>query len=220
MSKAHIAPVCPFVDAKFHAQAKELEQLPAPIHLEIAFAGRSNVGKSSLLNAIFERKSLVRTSQTPGCTQAINFFEARLRNGTVAEFVDLPGYGYAERSKTERRHWGALIEGYLLYRPTLRAVVLLVDVRREFEEAEHELLDWLNGPPRVSRPALNIVIAATKTDQVTLAMLTPKLRSLSEAAQHPVFGVSVRDAKSVERLRKRVLQILNPTPPSDVAPKS
>lgn len=211
MSKASPTPLCPIVDAKFHAQAKTLDQMPPPTHVEIAFAGRSNVGKSSLLNSIFERKNLVRTSQTPGCTQAINFFEARTRSGTVVHFVDLPGYGYAERSKTERRHWGSLIEGYLLQRPTLRMVILLVDVRRDFESEERDLVDWLARPSRISRPALNVVVAATKTDQVTLAILTAKLRSLSEAARSPVLGVSVRDSKSVDRLRKRVLSVLDTT---------
>jgi len=213
LPKASALPICPFVDAKFHAQAKALDQLPAPTHTELAFAGRSNVGKSSLLNALFERKSLVRTSQTPGCTQAINFFEARTREGTVSHFVDLPGYGYAERSKTDRRLWGELIEGYLLFRPTLRGVVLLIDARRDFEEEEHELLAWLTRPSRVSRPALSIVIAATKTDQLTQSTLAPRLRSISEAAGMPIFGISVRDPRSIERLRKRLLGIVAPKAP-------
>ena len=210
MPKASPPLLCPFVDAKFHAQAKTLEQLPAPTHTELAFAGRSNVGKSSLLNALFDRKSLVRTSQTPGCTQAINFFEARTRGGTVAEFVDLPGYGYAERSKVERRQWGSLIEGYLLSRATLRAVVLLVDVRREFDEEERELLEWLSAPAHVSRPALALVLAATKTDQIPHSTVAPRLRTLSEAASMPVFGVSVREPRSIDRLRRRLLAIVEP----------
>lgn len=217
MPKAKTPPLCPFVDAKFHAQANALDQLPAPTHTELAFAGRSNVGKSSLLNAMFERKNLVRTSQTPGCTQAINFFEARTREGTVAHFVDLPGYGYAERSKSDRKRWGELIEGYLLFRPTLRAVVLLVDARRDFETEECELLEWLARPSRVSRPALGIVVAATKTDQLTQAELMPRIKSLSEAASTAVFGVSVRDPRSIDRLRKRILTIVAPRTVSENA---
>jgi len=212
LPKASPPTLCPFVDAQFRAQANALDQLPAPTHSELAFAGRSNVGKSSLLNALFERKNLVRTSQTPGCTQAINFFEARTREGTVAHFVDLPGYGYAERSKADRRRWGELIEGYLLFRPTLRGVVLLVDARRDFGEEEQELLAWLSRPSQVSRPPLNIVIAATKTDQLTQAELSPRLKSLSEAASTNVFGVSVRDARAIDRLRKRLLAFLAPKP--------
>ena len=208
MPKTSTASLCPIVDAKFCAQATALDQLPAPTHVEVAFAGRSNVGKSSLLNALFERKNLVRTSQTPGCTQGVNFFEARSRDGMVAHYVDLPGYGYAERSKADRRGWGTLVEGYLACRPTLRAVVLLVDVRRDFGAEERELLDWLALPPRVSRPALSVIIAATKTDQLTQAAVGTRLRHLSTAASSSVLGVSVRDQHSVARLRQRVLSSL------------
>jgi GTP-binding protein len=208
LPKAPAPPLCPFVDAKFVAQAKALDQLPAPTHLELAFAGRSNVGKSSLLNALFERKNLVRTSQTPGCTQAINFFHWRTRDGLEAQFVDLPGYGYAERSKADRRHWGELIEGYLLRRPTLRGVVVLVDVRRDFQDEERELLEWLTQPSRASRPALRVVVAATKTDQLAKSELATRLKILSDTASRPVQGVSVRDPRSIERLRKQLLGLL------------
>ncbi|HEY5960871.1 MAG TPA: ribosome biogenesis GTP-binding protein YihA/YsxC, partial [Polyangiaceae bacterium] len=209
MAKNAIA-VCPFVDAQFHAQAKTPESMPAPTQIEVAFAGRSNVGKSSLLNALLDRKNLVRTSQTPGCTQAINFFSVRTRGGSSAQLVDLPGYGYAQRSKSERRSWGALIEGYLLYRPTLRAVVLLVDVRREFEDDEAGLLELLAMPAQTSRPDLVRLVVATKTDQLTLAAVKPRLLSLSKAAGQSVLGISVEDPQSIERLRRRVLAIVEP----------
>jgi GTP-binding protein len=184
--------------------------MPAPTQIEVAFAGRSNVGKSSLLNALLDRKNLVRTSQTPGCTQAINFFTVRTRGGSSAHLVDLPGYGYAQRSKAERRSWGALIEGYLLYRPTLRAVVLLVDVRREFEDDEAGLLELLAMPAKTSRPDLVRVVVATKTDQLTHSAVKPRILSLSKAAGQSVLGVSVEDPQSIERLRKRVLTIIEP----------
>jgi GTP-binding protein len=208
MKKPAVPVLHPIVDARFMAEAKDSDQLPPPTHLEIAFAGRSNVGKSSLMNALLGRKNLVRTSSTPGCTQGVCVFEARTRDGMVINFVDLPGYGYAERSKAERRHWGNLIENYLLERVSLRTVVLLVDVRRDFEEDEQMLLDWLRTPSRVSRPTLQVVIAATKTDQLTLAAAGPRLKALSVQSGQPVIGVSIKEEKSIERLRKRLFSLL------------
>ena len=123
------------LDASFVASSTDLRTLPAPMFAEIAFAGRSNVGKSSLINSLVQRKNLVRTSGTPGCTRGINVFRVVLQAQSRAEidFVDLPGYGYARRSKTERATWGPMIEAFLEQRPGLAAVVILVDVRRGFE---------------------------------------------------------------------------------------
>jgi GTP-binding protein len=122
------------VEATFVAGAVDAESFPAPTHLEVAFAGRSNVGKSSLLNSMMDRRSLARTSRTPGCTRQLNIFEVRCADGLVLRFVDLPGYGWARRSKDERMQWQKMIEGYLVTRASLRAVVLLVDVRRGVED--------------------------------------------------------------------------------------
>ena len=118
------------IEAEFAAGATALEQLPPPNNVELAFAGRSNVGKSSLLNALMDRRRLVRTSSTPGCTRKINFFRTKARDGAVLTLVDLPGYGYAKRSKAERKLWSELIEAYLIQRDHLRGVVILVDARR------------------------------------------------------------------------------------------
>src|SRR5947207_443534 len=115
--------------AEFAAGAARGDQIPPPKHPEIAFAGRSNVGKSSLLNMLLARKSLARTSSTPGRTRQINFFDVAVAGGPELAFVDLPGYGYAKVSKTEAAGWKDLLEGYLQGRPTLRGVVLLVDAR-------------------------------------------------------------------------------------------
>lgn len=172
------------VEARFAAAARTTAELPPPLRTEIAFAGRSNVGKSSLLNALMRRKSLARTSSTPGCTRSINFFDARTRDNVWLTLVDLPGYGYANRSKTERRAWGELIESYLLERPVLSTVALLVDVRRGLEHEETELLKMLSERA-ANRQALRVVVIATKLDRlprakrnVTLAALRGKDRAV------------------------------------------
>src|SRR5262249_41664011 len=104
------------VAARFVASAPEARLLPAPPTAEVAFAGRSNVGKSALLNALLERKGLARTSSTPGCTRELVVFEAKTADDAVLTLVDLPGYGYAKRSKMERAAWAGFIEDYLLGR--------------------------------------------------------------------------------------------------------
>jgi GTP-binding protein len=170
------------VEARFAAGARSLGELPPPLRSELAFAGRSNVGKSSLLNALMNRRNLARTSSTPGCTRAINFFEVRTREDSWLTLVDLPGYGYANRSKTERRSWGELLEGYLLERPVLRSVAILVDVRRGLEHEEQELLEMLAEDVRGREP-LRTLIVATKLDRL------PKVQRAGAVAR---LGVDAR----------------------------
>ncbi|HEY2408031.1 MAG TPA: ribosome biogenesis GTP-binding protein YihA/YsxC [Polyangiaceae bacterium] len=153
------------LQAEFSAAARQPGELPAPTQVEIAFAGRSNVGKSSLLNRLMNRKSLARTSSTPGCTRQINFFAIETSAGTKLTLVDLPGYGYAQRSKHERASWGELIDSYITQRPTLRAVALLVDVRRGLEADDLDLLEMLDSESP-GRPALGKLVVATKLDKV------------------------------------------------------
>src|SRR5580658_4145432 len=110
------------VHAEFVAGATRAADLPPPTLMEVAFAGRSNVGKSSLLNAMMQRKGLARTSNTPGCTRQLNVYEVRCADGLSLRFVDLPGYGWARRSKKEKAEWQKMIEGYLQGRAGLRGV--------------------------------------------------------------------------------------------------
>ncbi len=126
---------------------------------EVAFAGRSNVGKSSLLNALVRRKSFARVSRTPGRTREINFF--RINNGFV--LVDLPGYGYARVSKEKKSEWRPLIESYLRRTTQLRGIVLLLDIRREPSDDDRAMLDFL---AEVEVPT---IVALTKTDKLSKA---------------------------------------------------
>jgi GTP-binding protein len=198
------------VDASFVAGAVAAAGLPPPTLLEVAFAGRSNVGKSSLLNSLMDRRSLARTSQTPGCTRQLNIFEVRCADGLSVRFVDLPGYGWARRSKDERTQWQTMIEGYLQTRAGLRAVVLLVDVRRGVEDEERQLLDFLALPRQVSAPKpVEIVLAATKIDKLSASARKPALEAVRKGAGLPVVGFSAvtRDGRDAlwDRLRRAVL---------------
>jgi GTP-binding protein len=145
------------LSAEFVLSAKEPAHYPPALLPEVAFAGRSNVGKSSLINTLVKRKGLARTSNTPGRTQEINFFAI---NNRVA-FIDLPGYGYAKVPEKVRSHWGPMIETYLRERETLRLVVLILDVRRDPSIEDRQLIDWLQCYQ------IPLVIVLTKIDKVS-----------------------------------------------------
>ncbi|AKV01654.1 GTP-binding protein EngB [Labilithrix luteola] len=188
--------------AEFSAGAAAGNQIPEARHVEIAFAGRSNVGKSSLLNMMVQRKSLARTSRTPGRTRQINFFDVSLVGGPTFVFVDLPGYGYAKVSKTEARDWKVLLEDYLQGRTTLRAVVILVDARRGLEQEELDLIEFLQ-----TRPEIQIVMCATKLDKLPLAAQKPRLQELSKDAAVKVIGTSAESGGGRVELWKRLVWI-------------
>jgi len=170
--------------AEFLAEARDLGALPAPGPPEIAIAGRSNVGKSTLLNRLVGRHGLARTSKTPGRTRGIIFFDVDFATGAVAaggrqpgrlRLADLPGYGYAEVGRAERRSWQALIEGYAKARPTLALFVVLIDARRGIEDEERQLYEWLGT---IGVPAQ---IAFTKIDKLS-ASERGQLRVAARAA--------------------------------------
>jgi len=148
--------------AKFITSAVKPPQYPAPEFPEVAFAGRSNVGKSSLLNVLVNRKNLVKTSKTPGRTQLINFF---LVNETIS-MVDLPGYGYARVPEKVKRSWGPMIETYLSQRETLTSVVLIMDIRRTPKTEEFNFIDWLNQRRIPCIPILTKIDKLSKTRQI------------------------------------------------------
>jgi len=138
---------------------------------EIAFAGRSNVGKSSLLNTLVRRKSFARVSRTPGRTREINFF--RVNNGFV--LVDLPGYGYARVSKEKRAEWRPLMESYLKRTSQLRGIVLLLDIRRDPSEDDRAMLDFL------AETEVPTIVALTKTDKLSKAAARQRVSEISAA---------------------------------------
>jgi GTP-binding protein len=143
--------------AEFVTSAVKPSQYPEALYPEAAFAGRSNVGKSSLINTLVNRKRLVKTSATPGRTQLINFFTVNDR----FSLVDLPGYGYAKVPVSVTRNWGPMIETYLKGRETLKAVVLIMDVRRIPGIEEQNFIDWLKLYQR--KP----VLVLTKADKLS-----------------------------------------------------
>jgi len=167
-----------FADVRFLTSVFDLKQLPPQEIPEIAFAGRSNVGKSSLLNCLVKRRNLVKTSAKPGKTQSLNFF---LLDNSIY-LVDLPGYGYARVSKKVQASWQNLITAYLETRENLKCVVVIIDLRHEVKIVDLQLVDWLRN---YNKPYLLIY---TKADK-----LSANQRSKNAAIFDAGFGVSKSD---------------------------
>jgi GTP-binding protein len=157
--------------ATFVSSAPSLAACPASALPEIAFAGRSNVGKSSLVNTLLNRKGLVRTSSTPGRTQLLNFFAVN----DLLHFVDLPGYGFARAPRAVRERWQPMIRNYLAGRANLKAVVWLLDVRRDPSDEDLRFLDWLE---EAERPTIPVV---TKVDKLSRNELARRLTAISRS---------------------------------------
>jgi GTP-binding protein len=181
-----------FVDSVF-----SLKQLPDPLYPEIAFAGRSNVGKSSLINTLVNRKNLVKTSSKPGKTQSLNFFEV----DAALYFVDLPGYGFARVSRNVQASWERLISSYLETRESLACVVVIIDIRHELKNHDRELLDWLRYNDIVSLPVY------TKADKLSKNKQIKHARALDAALvirpeERLIF--SSKSGQGCEELRNRL----------------
>lgn len=165
----------PYRDARFVHGTAHGGRLPADSGLEVAFAGRSNSGKSSSINTITGRRALARTSKTPGRTQQINFFDL----GAERRLVDLPGYGYAQVSAETRRRWRPLIESYLNGRRSLAGMILTIDCRREPDELDAVLIDWC------LEAGMPLHLLLTKSDKLTRNAGTQALRRWRERLEAP-----------------------------------
>ena len=191
----------PPLQLRFVTSAPDVADLP-PTRAELAVVGRSNVGKSSLINALANRRDLAKTSKTPGRTQLLNLFEL----GDGRSIVDLPGYGFAEVPAKVRARWPEMIEGYLLGRDELRAVVVLVDAAVGPTANDLETLGWLRSHD------LLVKVVATKHDEVKPSKRDARRRELAERCALPtgeVLWVSAAKRVNIDELRRRVLTWLD-----------
>ncbi|HQR30664.1 MAG TPA: ribosome biogenesis GTP-binding protein YihA/YsxC [Anaeromyxobacteraceae bacterium] len=198
------------LDASFLRTAANRPEWPPPQGVpELAFVGRSNVGKSSMLNALCRKSGLARVSNTPGRTRALQFFELAVqasgaRKVTRLRFADLPGYGYAKVSKAEKATWVEMIETYLRDREPLRAVVLIVDARHPPQPADHEALGFLRA---AGRP---VVVAVTKMDKLSRNQRIPALRAAEKdlgLARGDAVPFSAVEGTGSEALWARLLEL-------------
>ncbi len=171
---------------EFVKSAVKPSQYPEHDVPEIAFAGRSNVGKSSLINTLIQRKDMVKTSSKPGCTQLINFF---LVNEDLS-FVDLPGYGYAKVSKKIRAQWQPMVELYLAERGNLLGLVLLMDIRRDPKKEEFDLVDWLESNK------LPYLVILTKSDKLSKTKQKKRRDAICSQLNRETNGVILFSSKS------------------------
>lgn len=183
-----------FKQARFVTSAFELSQLPADLGAEIAFAGRSNAGKSSAINCLTRQKGLCKTSKTPGRTQLINFFEL----GQHCHLVDLPGYGFAKVSKKLRNHWNHVLGTYLLERQALKGLVIVVDIRRGISDLDGTLIEMLGN----SLPLHLLLTKADKLSRSATIKMVAETRARLVGPEQSVSTLSVLNRQGLEELEQ------------------
>jgi GTP-binding protein len=191
-------------EAAFVGSFVKFEQYPSPDLPEIAMAGRSNVGKSSLINTMLNRKKLAKTSSTPGKTRTINFYKIN----QAFHLVDLPGYGYAKVSKKERDSWGGMINTYLSKRESLREVVLLVDCRHDPSGDDLQMYEW------IQQQGFGSIVIATKADKLSRSKLAQQLgrirKQLGMKKEALILPVSALKKEGAEAVWEALLPSLEP----------
>ena len=193
-----------FNSAKFTGSYPESKDLPADEGSEIAFCGRSNCGKSSLLNAITNNKKLAKTSKTPGRTQAINVFE--IMSDNHFKIIDLPGYGYAKVSKQMRSVWGKEIDTYLMTRRCLKAVCIIMDIRHPFKEVDLNLIDWCESKD------LPMILLLNKSDKlsnnkVSQAVLKAQKDMQRLSSKHYIIATSATEKTGIGSLLAKINEL-------------
>ena len=190
-----------FNNAKFIGSYPSTEDLPVDQGSEIAFCGRSNCGKSSILNALTNNKKLAKTSKTPGRTQSINVFE--IKSNSEFKIIDLPGYGYAKVSKKMRASWGQEIEKYLMTRQCLNALCIIMDIRHPLKEDDESLIDWCESKD------LPMILLLNKADKLsksqiaqTVLKATKELNKLS--TKHFIIPVSATKKTGIKLLLEKI----------------
>jgi GTP-binding protein len=198
--------VIKILDARFVITAVSPDQYPKQEHPELAFVGRSNVGKSSMINTLAQRKKLVRVSNTPGRTKTLNFFDIDLEQDgkkRTVRLTDLPGYGFAKAAKSERASWKKMIDSYLEKREGLSAVVSIIDGEVGPTEEDHQMIEYL------TEQEPKILVVATKIDRLVKSKRKPRLDALAEELGIPrevIFPFSATEKLGVDEVWDALLQ--------------